>query len=139
MWSSDRETSVKLTMNIAVVACLLTGATAWGADFDGSKPLICAPVEVNECAAGDACQRTTPREAGAPTFIRIDFQRKAVIGPKRTAAIQLMETSETQLLLMGVELGFGWTLALDQESGDMAATLADREGVFVFFGSCTPL
>ena len=128
---------MKLTMNIAAAACLLTGA-AWGADFDGSKPLICAPVEVNECAAGDACERTTPREAGTPTFIRIDFERKAVIGPRRTAAIQLMEKSETQLLLMGVELGFGWTLALDQESGDIVAALADHEGAIVFFGSCTP-
>jgi hypothetical protein len=96
-------------------------------------------VEVDECAAGDTCERTMPRETGAPTFIRIDFERNAVIGPRRTATIQLMEKSETQLLLMGVELGFDWTLALDQESGDMTATLADREGASVFFGSCTPL
>jgi hypothetical protein len=35
------------------------------------------------------------------------------------------------------ELGFGWTIALDQESGQMSGTLVDRDGVFVLFGACT--
>jgi hypothetical protein len=34
---------------------------------------------------------------------------------------------------------FGWMLALDQESGTMTASLVNREGVFILFGSCTPL
>jgi len=50
-----------------------------------------------------------------------------------------MDKSDTQLLLQGTELGYGWTLALDQESGTMTVTLVNREEVFVLFGSCTPL
>jgi len=36
-------------------------------------------------------------------------------------------------------LEYAWTLALDQETGNMTVTMVDRDGVFVFFGSCTPL
>jgi hypothetical protein len=42
-------------------------------------------------------------------------------------------------LLQGTELGFAWTIALDQANGKMMVTLVDRDGAFVFFGSCTPL
>jgi hypothetical protein len=50
-----------------------------------------------------------------------------------------MEKSESQILLMGTELGFGWTMVLDQDSGDLSATVSDRDGTIVLFGSCTPL
>jgi len=43
------------------------------------------------------------------------------------------------VLLMGTELGYGWSIALDQATGDMAATLVNRGGTYAFFGSCTPL
>ena len=123
-------------VKLAGVTLLLAAAAAQAGDFDGSKNLICAPVEVNECVAGAKCLGATPREAGTPTFLRIDFAKKVVVGPQRTSPIQLVEKSAGQLLLMGTELGFGWSLALDQDSGDMTATLADRDGAFVMFGSC---
>jgi hypothetical protein len=53
--------------------------------------------------------------------LRIDFGQRAVIGPKRTSLIQSIDKSETQLLLQGTELGYGWTIALDQASGKIAA------------------
>ena len=125
---------------------ILAGATILGlaavpvlaGDFDGSKLLICAPVEASDCAHGEECRKGLPDDIGAPAFMRIDFANKAVIGPKRSSPILLMDKSETQLLLQGTELGYGWTIALDQATGKMTATLASREGVFVLFGACTP-
>jgi hypothetical protein len=114
----------------------LVPLSAPAGDFDGSKVLICAPVEALDCAAGEACGKGTPDDIGAPAFMRIDVARKAVIGPKRTSAIHYMEKSETQLLLQGNELGYGWTIAIDQSSGKMAVSLVNLEGVFVLFGSC---
>jgi hypothetical protein len=123
----------------AVIAGLLAAAaSAQGGDFDGSKRLICAPIEANDCSAGEACERATPQEVGAPAFLRIDFEKKAMIGPERSSPIQVMEKTDAQLLLMGTEMGLGWTIVLDQSNGSMAATLANREGAFVFFGTCTP-
>jgi hypothetical protein len=112
---------------------------AFGADFDGSKRLICATVEARDCASGGECFRGLPDEIGAPAFLRIDFEKKAIVGPQRTTPILFMEKGDRQLLLQGTEIGYAWALALDQASGRFSASLTDLDGAFVLFGSCTPL
>ena len=126
-------------MHIGVVLALITVGTAAAGDFDGSKLLICAPVEAMDCASGEECLKERPEDIGAPNFLRIDFAQKAIVGPKQTSLILFMDTSDIQLLLQGKEHGYGWTLALDQENGAMTITLVNREGAVVLFGSCTPL
>jgi hypothetical protein len=123
--------------SIAALFCL-SGSITLAGDFDGSKPLICAPVVVMDCVVGTGCTKGTPAEMGAPAFMRIDFEKKVVIGPKRASPILLMDKSAEQVLLQGIELGFGWTLALDAE-GKMISTMVDHTGAFVMFGPCTPL
>jgi len=125
--------------HIGVVLVMITFGTASARDFDGSKLLICAPVEAMDCASGEECLKERPEDIGAPNFLRIDFAQKAIVGPKQTTAILFMDKSDTQILLQGKEHGYGWTLVLDQESGAMIVTLANREGAVVLFGSCTPL
>jgi hypothetical protein len=122
---------------VAVLAWLTAGAAA--GDFDGSKLLLCASVEAIDCASGEECKKGRPDDIGAPNFLRIDVAQKVIIGSKRTTPILFVDKSDDQLLLQGKELGYGWTLVLDQESGKMTATLVNREEVFVLFGSCTPL
>jgi len=114
-------------------------ATAVAGDFDGSKPLICAPVEAVECRAGEKCEVGIPDDVGAPAFMRIDFARKAIVGPKRTSPIHAMEKDENQILLQGTELGLAWSMALNTATGKMVSTFSSRDGAFVLFGSCTPL
>ena len=126
-------------MHIGVVLVMITFGIASARDFDGSKLLICAPVEAMECASGEECLKERPEDIGAPNFLRIDFAQKAIVGPKQTTPILFMDKSDTQILLQGKEHGYGWTLVLDQESGAMIVTLANREGAVVLFGSCTPL
>ncbi|MFO1206946.1 MAG: hypothetical protein U1E63_14710 [Burkholderiales bacterium] len=121
------------TLAVAVASPVFAG------DFDGSKRLICAPVQAMDCALGEDCLKALPEEVGAPAFMRIDFEKKTVSGPQRTSPMQFLEKSEKQLLLQGTELGYAWTIALDQVSGKMMVTLVDRDGAFVLFGSCTPL
>jgi hypothetical protein len=124
---------------LVLVLGLLTAGTAFAGDFDGSKLLICAPVEAIDCAAGEACTTGRPEALGLPRFLRIDVAQKVIVGPQRTTPILFMDHSDNQLLLHGKELGYGWTLVLDQESGTLSATLVNREGAVVLFGSCTPL
>jgi hypothetical protein len=124
---------------MVAVLVLITARTVSASDFDGSKLLICAPVEAIDCAAGEACTKGRPDDIGAPRFLRIDFAQKVIVGPQRTTPILFMDNSDDQFLLQGKELGFGWTLVLDQERGTMAVTLVNREGAVVLFGSCTPL
>jgi hypothetical protein len=126
----------KLGIALAVAATAGTPSALAG-DFDGSKPLICATVQALECVAGEDCVRGRAADIGAPTFMRIDFARKVVIGPQRTSPVQLMEESESQLLLQGTERGFAWSIALDKDTGEMSATLVDRDGAIILFGACT--
>ncbi|HWC04623.1 MAG TPA: hypothetical protein VHF87_17860 [Methylomirabilota bacterium] len=121
----------------AILVQSLAADPALASDFDGSRVLICAPVQAFDCTAGEDCGKGLPEEIGAPAFMRIDLPNKAVIGPKRTSPILLADKSEAQLILQGTEFGYGWVIAVDQETGKMTATLANRENVFVLFGACT--
>jgi hypothetical protein len=129
---------MRALLGMLLATASMASAPALAGDFDGSKRLICATLQAMECVAGKDCSKGLAADIGAPTFMRIDFEQKAVIGPMRTSPVQLMEASGEQLLLQGTELGFAWAIALDQVDGSMSATLVDRGGVFVLFGACTP-
>jgi hypothetical protein len=129
---------MRATLSIALAMAAASGAqAALAGNFDGSTPLICATVQAMDCSMGEDCTRGLAADIGAPTFLRIDFAKKAMIGPQRTSPIQLMEANEQQLLLQGTELGFAWSVALDKSTGEMSATLVNRDGAFVLFGACT--
>lgn len=130
---------MKLAIHVAILLALITFGTASAGDFDGSKFLICATVDAMDCVSGEDCTKGRPGDMGAPAFLRIDFAKKAITGPKQSTPIVSMDNNDQQILLQGKEHGYGWTLALDQEGGKFSATLVNREGVFVLFGSCTPL
>lgn len=112
---------------------------ALAADFDGSKPLLCATQSALDCARGDDCAAGLPEEIGAPSFMRIDLAKKSVIGPQTTTEILLQDKSGKQLLLQGREGGFGWTIVVDQPSGELTVTLTNRNGAYVLYGACTVL
>ena len=123
---------------ICMTACLPLGA-AMAADFDGSKTLICAPTEAVDVLAGEELVKARPSDIGAPSFLRVDIANKKIIGPKQVTPIKYVEKNDTQILLQGTELGFGWTLALDQQVGAMTITFVDRTGAVVLSGTCTPV
>jgi hypothetical protein len=124
----------------AALAVLVCATPSWvlGADFDGSKPLLCATIDAHFCDIGEVCYRTLPALLGAPQFMHINFAKKAIVGPRRTTEIRFMEPSAGQLLLQGTELGYAWSVALDTKTGSISTTLVNREDVFVLFGACTP-
>jgi hypothetical protein len=115
------------------------GSAAMAGDFDGSGKLICAPVEAMECHPGEKCEAGIPDDVGAPAFMRVDFNKKVIVGPKRTSQIRSMDKDENQILLQGTELSLGWNMAINTADGKMVLTLSNRDGAFVLFGSCTPL
>lgn len=124
-----------------ILACAVPLAvqSAAAADFDGSKPLICATVEAHDCAAEDTCEYGTPGQLGLPQFLRLNVKEKTIQGTQRTTAIKIIEETDTQLLMMGTELGAGWTMALDRDTGAMVISMATSSGAAVLFGACTPL
>ena len=90
--------------------------------------------------AGDAGQGARNSQAQADRQnMRIDLEKKVVGGPKQSTPILSMDKTADGLLLQGNEIGFGWTRVIDMSEGTMAATLVNKDGAFVLFGSCTPL
>lgn len=122
---------------LAALVSLAACGFAQGADFDGSKLLICANMEAADCNPGQTCAKARPEDLGAPAFIRIDFANKAIVGAKRTTPIVGMSTEANQILLQGTELGYAWSIVLNTGSGALAATLVDHDSVIVLFGACT--
>jgi hypothetical protein len=141
MWSNN-STKGGLLLKIIVGAlvlllCALTVPVLAQEAIDGTKPLICASLQAVSCAPGEECERGLPESIGAPQFLRIDFAKKEIIGPKRLAQILFLEKSDEQITMQGFELGMGWTLAIDRATGKAIITFANREEGIVIFGACT--
>lgn len=126
-----------IQLPLAGLICSLGTAVIAG-DFDGSKSLICAPVVAMDCVVDEGCTKGTPDELGAPAFMRIDFAKKLVIGPKQVTPILFMDKNEKQVLLQGNELGFGWTMVVTAE-GRMITSMIDHSGAYLTYGACTTL
>ena len=143
MWSSKAQLGRRVMRLFIIIfifaAFILTASGAAAADslFDGTKPLICASREVVDCTPGETCDKGLPEEMGAPMFLTIDFIKKDITGPKRTSKITLIEKTDAQITLYGFEVGMGWSMVLDRETGRMTATLAGKDQAFIIFGACT--
>jgi hypothetical protein len=120
----------------ALLCCVAVSAGA--ADFDGSRPLLCATVEARDCWSGSPCHDGLADDVGAPRFLRLDFDKKTIVADRRTTAIAAIHKTEQQVLLQGTELGYGWAFAIDTRDGAFSAALTDVSGTFVLFGYCTP-
>lgn len=125
---------------LAVGILLIFAASAQAGEvLDTTKPLLCASIEALDCAPGEPCDRGIPEFMGAPQFLRIDFAKKEIIGPLKTAQIRSMEKNEDQIVLQGYELRMGWTLALDRLTGNMTITFAGWDTAYIIFGACTTI
>jgi hypothetical protein len=128
---------------LAVLVLLVSAHAAGAADFDGSRPLLMAVIDIIECHPGGACEKVTPQEARLPRFIEIDFDKKEIseVGDaqdERRTAIQNSTKGEGVVILQGAQNGRGWSITITEASGDAVATVADPVSGFVLFGACTP-
>ena len=139
-------------MKIFGLITALTGLISFPAlagDFDGSKPMICALMDLIECDAGSDCQSKTAEELGLPQFIRINFDEKKISGPPsggsdKSTPIENLKHIDGKLIIQGaqdgvedVRDGVGWSLAIAEETGKLVLTASGDEAGFVVFGACT--
>ena len=123
-------------------------APALAGDFDGSKPLICAAVDVTECFAGGKCQKVTAEEVNLPDFLRLNFKDKKIRaqmvgrGDLETD-IERVETVDGKLMVQGAEDGsadaedgLAWSMAINQDSGKLVFTASGGDVAFAVFGAC---
>jgi hypothetical protein len=112
------------------------------AKYDGSVPLLCAPIQAIECGVGDDCHRGTADSVDIPQFLKIDFEGKIIMATDESgkkAIIKSLEHADGKMIMQGMQNGRGWTLVISEKSGKMSATISDDQVGFVLFGACTPL
>lgn len=120
---------------------LLLPPSAPAADFDGSKPLICALKDNFECGP-DGCERVTSEAINLPQFLRLNFKEKQITTIRegaqvRTTRIENADARNGKLFLRGLENDLVWSLVIDENSGKMILSITGDEAGFVVFGACT--
>ena len=129
---------MRMIAGLILFGLLVAVAPAFaGDDFDGTKPLLCASIEALDCDPGVPCERGVPEVMAAPQFLRVDFAKNEIAGPKRTTKVRSTEKYDDQIILQGHEIGLGWTFALDRATGSARITFAGRDSTFIIFAACT--
>ena len=134
---------------LAVAIGCLFSVPASAGDFDGSKELLCAVMDIIECVPGGKCMEVTSEEVGIPTFLRTNFKDKKLSatfadGTKRISPIVNLKKIDGKVFLQGAEDGIegardglAWSLAIDEQDGKMVLTASGHAVGFAMFGACT--
>jgi hypothetical protein len=128
---------------VVILFCICTlPVSAVAGDFDGSRTLLCALIELYECAPNEGCERTIAEAINLPQFLTINFKKKQISGTTpegnvRKTDIERMEHVSDRMILQGGEEGRGWSISINEKTGKVVATVSGEEAGFVIFGACT--
>lgn len=125
-----RSVSILLAMALATVAA--------AEEFDGSVPLVCTADKGHDCLpTEDQCSRLKPETDTEPVF-EINFAKKEVRSPFRTAILPVLhtDTNPDSLVLQGAQLLIAWSALIDRKTGALTVSIADSKGAYVAFGQC---
>ena len=145
-----------LLMMLSVTGCYSSGRgvssslLAVGSDFDGSKPLVCTVIDVRECIVGEGCKAVAIEEINLPRYLWVNVGKKTIQSKQtgddaRKSQIESVKQVDGKLILQGAEQGregvrdgFGWTIAIMEDTGQMVLTAAGDLVAVAAFGACTP-
>jgi len=139
----------KLSIIIALLCISATPLVSLADDFDGSKPTLCTVIEVTECIIGQGCHAVAAEEIDLPRYLYINVGKKIIQSHKdkkkaRKSKIELVNDIDSKLILQGAEQGyedvrdgFGWTIAIMQDTGQMIMIASGDFVGDVAFGVCT--
>jgi hypothetical protein len=123
---------------LLLVAGMALSATAAG-KYDGSAPLLCAPVVVMECGPDGDCQRRSAESVNLPQFFKVDLKARTVRSEEtgRDSPIRNLEHLNGQMILQGGQNGRGWSMTISEETGKMSGAISTEGEGFIVFGACT--
>lgn len=131
---------MRAAQSVSIVMALFIASVAAAGDFDGTVPLTCTVEKGHDCLPGEAaCSRLKAETDIAPVY-GIDFAKKEVRSPFRTAMLKVSNstTNKDSLVLQGAELTAAWSALVDRKTGALTVALADSQGSYVVFGQCKP-
>jgi|SRR5215468_5283348 len=127
----------------AFLACLVAGSVtlpslARGASLDGSVPVLCAITSVTDCARKGDCERSSAEEADVPPFVRINVPQKVMssVDGARTSPIANVQRTNGRLMIQGTQNERAWSAVIDENTGQIMATVNEYDGAIVLSGSC---
>jgi len=99
----------------------------------------CALSQGLECLPGEGCQEWTMEDLSLPRFVRVDLKARTMTSldkefPRSTKIVSV-ESLEGMTVLHGTEQR-GWSMAIDDNSGDFTLSASGSGVAFVVFGSC---
>jgi hypothetical protein len=137
-----------LTGLVIIAGTMLLNATAMAGDFDGSKLLVCANQQVNECVYGEPCRMVAPSGINLPNFFNVDVANKTITGKHdggldANTQVERVEHLDGKLTLQGaddglpdVRDGMAWSMTIDEANGGMSLTASGDGFAVVSFGAC---
>jgi hypothetical protein len=123
--------------SVLVLAMSFAGVAAAG-DFDGALPLTCKVEKGHDCLPTQSnCSPLKPETDIEPVY-GIDFTKKEVRSPFRTATMAILHTStnDDSIVMQGADLRIAWSAMVDRKTGDLTVALGDSKGAYVAFGKC---
>lgn len=134
-------------LNIVVFAAFMSALTpivAFGGDFDGSRPLLCAAIFSTECnAETQKCKSGAPWNINFPVFSEIDFKNKSIStvdaykNERETRIESIDHLPDGRLSLQGDDGVYAWSMLISEETGSATLSAAGEEIGFIIFGACT--
>lgn len=124
--------------SLFAIALLAATTASVAEDYDGTKPMICAPSNGHDCMPGQkVCKQLAP-ETDKDVNLYVNVAKMEVKTPYRTAELPIQNVSNNtkSLILQGTSLEFVWAATIHRTTGRLTITVADREGAYVIFGQC---
>ena len=122
----------------ALVGLGLLASTASAAPLDGTVPMLCALNSVVECARRGDCERSTAEDAQVPPFVRIDVGKQllSTVDGGRTSPIASVQRANGRLMVQGMQNERVWGAVINEQTGQMSATVGEDDGAIVISGTC---
>jgi hypothetical protein len=106
--------------------------------MDGSAPMLCALSSVVECSRKGECERSSAEDAGVPPFVRINVQQRVLssVDGARTSPIASVQRTNGYLMIQGMQNERVWGAVIEEQTGQMTATVGEHDGAIVMSGMC---
>lgn len=128
-------------LTVAALGLVSWTHLAVAGDYDGTKPMVCALLELSSCETGSDCQKETPESANIPRFVYVDAKQGTITGTRPggqplSSKIERSNLLGDLLVLQGAEGTISWAINISQSTGKLSfGAVGDGVG-FVVFGAC---
>ena len=123
---------------VTLIGFAMLPATAPAAPMDGSAPMLCALSSVVECSRKGECERSSAEDAGVPPFVRINVQQRVLssVDGARTSPTTSVQRTNGYLMIRGMHNERVWGAVIEEQTGQMTATVGEHDGAIVMSGMC---